>query len=313
MHVIETLSRSMQQVPGPMLAAVVLAIISAVLVEVALRAKRDDAAKRVALIAPWTHAMSASPDNAVEVMEERLGGTELSRSEREVVRRLRKFGIPARFASVSLLGARACAGFCLGVGSWFIVPHLIAVSNHFSLHTVLAVGAGLFGWFLPVLAAQWAAKRRAAVVVAGLPDALELLVICAEGGLSLGDGIDRIVTELRRSQPELAQELAMTAADLKILPSRDQALSRLAARIDAPIVQSVVTTLSQTMRYGTPFAQAMRVVASEIRNEALIRLEERANKLPALLTVPMILFIMPTIFLVVGGPAALKILDQLAR
>jgi len=105
----------------------------------------------------------------------------------------------------------------------------------------------------------------------------------------------------------------MTAADLKIMPSQDEALSRLAARIDAPIVQSVVTTLSQTMRYGTPFAQAMRVVAGEIRNEALIRLEERANKLPTLMTIPMILFILPTIFLVVGGPAALKVIDQVSH
>jgi tight adherence protein C len=175
---------------------------------------------------------------------------------------------------------------------------------------VLAGGAGIFGWFLPVLVAQWAARKRAALVVAGLPDALELLVICAEGGVALGDGI---VMELQRSQPELAEELAMTAANLKILPSRDQALSRLAARIDAPIVQSVVTTLSQSMRYGTPFAQAMRLVAGEIRNEALVRLEGRANKLPTLLTIPMIVLILPTFFLVIGGPAASSVIDHFSH
>jgi tight adherence protein C len=177
------------------------------------------------------------------------------------------------------------------------------------LRMLLTASAGLFGWFLPVIVARQSAKRRAMAVVAGLPDALELLVICAEGGLSLADGIDRIVVELRRSQPELAEELALTAADLKILPSQDQALARLAARIDVPILRSVVTTLSQTMRYGTPVAQAMRVVAAEMRNDAIIRMEERANKLPALLTVPMILFIVPTIFLVVLGPAALRTID----
>jgi tight adherence protein C len=82
-------------------------------------------------------------------------------------------------------------------------------------------------------------------------------------------------------------------------------------RVDAPIVQSVVTTLVQTLRYGTPFAQAIRNMAAQMRNDALVRLEERANALPALLTIPMILFLLPTIILIVGGPAALKLMDSL--
>ena len=106
--------------------------------------------------------------------------------------------------------------------------------------------------------------------------------------------------------------MALTAADLKILPDQDQALTRLAERIDAPIVQSVMTALVQTMRYGTPFAQAVRTTAAEIRNDSLLRLEERANALPTLLTVPMVLFILPTIILIIGGPAALKLIDMLA-
>jgi tight adherence protein C len=176
---------------------------------------------------------------------------------------------------------------------------------------LLAGAGGVLGWMLPAYAARRAARRRAAVIVAGLPDALELLVICAEGGLALGDGIDRIVSEMARSQPELAYELSMIAADLKILPDQDEALSRLATRVDAPIVQSVVTTLVQTLRYGTPFAQAIRNMAAQMRNDALVRLEERANALPTLLTIPMILFLLPTILLIVGGPAALKLMDSL--
>jgi tight adherence protein C len=132
-------------------------------------------------------------------------------------------------------------------------------------------------------------------------------------GLALEDAIDRIVPELRRSQPIVAEELALTSADLKILPSRDVALKRLADRIALTSVHSVVTTLSQTLRYGTPLAQAMRVVASELRNEGLATLEERANRMPVLLTVPMIVFILPSIFLIIGGPAALKIIDQFLR
>jgi tight adherence protein C len=115
---------------------------------------------------------------------------------------------------------------------------------------------------------------------------------------------------LQRSQPVLAEELALTSADLKILPSRDRALMNFAERIEAPSVRSVVTTLSQTMRYGTPLAQALRVVASELRSESLMKLEERANQLPTLMTIPMMVFIMPTIFLVVAGPAVLRLLDS---
>ena len=123
----------------------------------------------------------------------------------------------------------------------------------------------------------------------------------------------RIVVELRRSQPVMADELALTSADLKILPSRDEALRRLAERVDLPSVQSVVTTLSQTLKYGTPLAQALRVVAEELRNDGLLKLEEQANRMPVLLTVPMILFILPSLFLIIGGPAFLKVLDAFTR
>ena len=267
----------------------------------------------MALIAPWTQVTPSPLPQETEAMEGPPRGAVSSIGGRETWRRLKTHGIPARHALSFFFAIQAWITVCLSVGSWFLVPHLLAASASLPFRAALAGSFGLFGWFVPVLAARWATRRRAAVIVAGLPDALELLVICAEGGLALGDGIDRIVSELQRSQPELAEELALTAADLKILPSQDQALERLAARIDAPIVQSVVTTLSQTMRYGTPFAQAMRVAAAEIRNDALVRLEERANKLPALLTVPMILFILPTIFLVVGGPAALRLMDSFLR
>lgn len=171
--------------------------------------------------------------------------------------------------------------FCLGVGGWFVLP-----------------------WYL-----RRRVKKRIRVVEAGLPEALELLVVCVEAGLSLEDGLNRVVTELARSRPELAEELALTSADLQILSSRDQALLNLADRVDLASVRSVVTTLAQSMRYGTPLAQALRVVAVDLRNDSLIRLEENASRLPVLLTVPMMLFIMPTIFLIVGGPAALRLMD----
>lgn len=293
-------------------AAIALTIASVELVLVALRHQRARVLARTSLIEPWTHSSVNKPARRPEPVDDAQRDTTLTSEQREFVRRLHKFGIGARYAPATFIATRIAGALILAVAGWLLAPHLINASAVPIFPLLLAGMSGALGWYLPALCARWAAQRRASALVEGLPDALELLVICAEGGLSLADGIDRIVQQLERSQPELAEELALTAADLKILPDQDQALTRLAERIDAPIVQSVMTALVQTMRYGTPFAQAVRTTAAEIRNDSLLRLEERANALPTLLTVPMVLFILPTIILIIGGPAALKLIDMLA-
>ena len=157
------------------------------------------------------------------------------------------------------------------------------------------------------------ARRRTAAIMAGLPDAFELLVICVEAGLSLEAALSRTARELHQARPWLARQLDMTSADLRISSNRDDALANLAARVGTPAMRSLATALSQTLRYGTPLAQALRSMATEMRGEAMIALEERTNRLPALMTVPMMVFIMPTIFLIVGGPAALHLIDTFVR
>jgi tight adherence protein C len=299
--------------PMALWGALALLVLSAVLVRKAARFNRDRAVARLGLIEPWSHLRPARQDKQLDTGDAAVRGTGLTHGEREIARSLARFGIPGRAAPHFLHALQGFAVLAFGLAAWFLLPHAGAVASLPSLHIALSAGAAILGWFLPVVLAEWAARRHAAAVVSGLPDALELLVICAEGGLALGDALDRVVTQLRRPQRALAEELAMTAADLKILPSQEQALAHLARRIDAPIVHSIVTALSQSMRYGTPFAQAMRTAAAEIRNESLIRLEERANKLPTLLTVAMIVLIMPTIFIVIMGPAALQVMDQLGR
>jgi tight adherence protein C len=161
---------------------------------------------------------------------------------------------------------------------------------------------------MPLLV-QVGARRRADEAAAGLPEALDLLVVCLDSGLSLEDSLARVVSELDLARAPLAEELALTLADLQILPSRDEALGKMAERLDLPSVRTFVATLIQTLRYGTPLSHALRTIAAELRNDAMIKLEEKTNKLPALLTVPLMLFIMPTIFLIIGGPAFLRLLD----
>lgn len=240
----------------------------------------------------------------------RLPARGLSEAEqREVIRRFTKLGASSNQALMLFVLARLLVVLVLGFLVFLWVHTGGAFKAHALLQLVLPAMAAIVGWFVPLLLVRRAVKQRTRAVKSGLPDALELLVVCVEAGLSLEDGLDRVVTELGRSQPALADELALTLADLRILPSRDQALLNFAERIDIPNVRSVVTTLAQTLRYGTPLAQSLRVVASEMRNDYLIDLEERANRLPAYLTLPVILFLMPTIFLIVGGPAALRLFD----
>jgi len=278
-----------------------------------LRVRRELVARRVDLVRPRTAA--AKPKQ--EAGPSRLQGMPFQRlslaQQLEISRLFSTVASSSRRAMTYFTVTRLVLAAGSGVLGLLWADRLEALAASPVLPVAVAAVATVLGWFLPLLFLRYRLRQRAKVVSAGLPDALELLVICVEAGLSLEDGLARVVKELARSQPALAQELALTAADLKILPSRDEALARLAERVDVPTVRSVVATLSQTLRYGTPLAKSLRTLGAEVRNDFLLQLEERANRLPALLTLPVILFIMPTIFLIIGGPAALRLIDIFPR
>ena len=151
--------------------------------------------------------------------------------------------------------------------------------------------------------------KRTKEIQKGLPDALDLLVICAEAGLTVDAAFNRVAKELGRAYPELGDEFALTAIELSFLTERRQAFENLAYRVDLDAVRGVVTTMIQTERYGTPLASALRVLSAEFRNERMMRAEEKAARLPAIMTVPLILFILPVLFVVILGPAACSISD----
>ena len=144
-------------------------------------------------------------------------------------------------------------------------------------------------------------KRRKKIEKA-LPDGLDLMVICAEAGLSVDATLLRVSRELGASWPELSDELSLTSIEIGFLPDRSQALANLSRRVKLDGVRGIVNTLVQTERYGTPLAQALRVLSAELRNNRLMKAEEKAARLPAILTVPMILFIMRALFVVLIGP-----------
>jgi tight adherence protein C len=167
----------------------------------------------------------------------------------------------------------------------------------------IVAAAAVAGHFAPALLVANLAARRRQAVARGLPDAIDLLVICAEAGLSIEVALARTARELAPAQPVLAAELHHTAIELGLLPNRADGFANLARRLGLPQVTALADMLVQTERFGTPLAQALRVLGTETRSGRLLRAEEQAARLPALMTVPMIAFILPPLFIVLIGPA----------
>jgi tight adherence protein C len=141
----------------------------------------------------------------------------------------------------------------------------------------------------------------------GLPDALDLLVVTAEAGLGLESALDRVVKEMRHSNAAVALEFTILVQELRLLPDRREALDRFAERSGIEGFKRLAGTLSQTLRYGTPLSQALRTLAAEMRQERMLAIEEKAIRLPALLVIPLIVFIMPCVFIALVGPSVLEL------
>ena len=176
---------------------------------------------------------------------------------------------------------------------------------------MLVAGTFLLAYKAPDLWLKNKVQKRTSAIRKGLPDALDLLVICAEAGLTVDAAFSRVSRELGKAYPELGDEFALTSIELGFLTDRRFAFENLARRIDLDSVRGVVTTMIQTEKYGTPLASALRVLSAEFRNERMMRAEEKAARLPAIMTVPLILFILPVLFIVILGPAACSINDAL--
>lgn len=164
------------------------------------------------------------------------------------------------------------------------------------------------GLKLPGMYVSRVRKKRYRQIQRALSDVLDLMTICAEAGLSLAAMLDRVSRELAMTYPEMAQELAMTAIEIGFLPDRNKALSNLATRCLLPEIRGITSVLIQTEKYGTPIAQALRVLAAEFRQGRMLRAEQKAARLPAMMTVPMIVFILPTLFIVIMAPAIIKVM-----
>jgi tight adherence protein C len=221
--------------------------------------------------------------------------------------KLAQAGFRSRDALVIFLSFRLILPLLLGVTAWVTMESLNGslTTTYKLLGTVFAAVAGAYG---PSVVLGNLIKRRQKKIQKSLPDALDLLVICAEAGLSLDGALTRVAREIAPASPELADELGLTSIELGFLPNRTEALKNLLRRTDMPSIRGVVNTLAQTERYGTPLASSLRVLTAEFRDQRMMKAEEKAGRLPATLTVPMILFILPTLFVILVGPAAIQVM-----
>jgi tight adherence protein C len=209
---------------------------------------------------------------------------------------LARLVLPVVFGTVAVIGVY--------VLEWF--PEWDALKRYGCVATTV------FGFYkAPDIWLKNKITKRTSAIRKGLPDALDLLVICAEAGLTVDAAFNRVARELGKAYPELGDEFALTSIELGFLTDRRMAFENLATRVDLDALRGVVTTMIQTEKYGTPLASALRVLSAEFRNERMMRAEEKAARLPAIMTVPLILFILPVLFIVILGPAACSISDNL--
>jgi len=225
--------------------------------------------------------------------------------------KLMQAGIRSKDAAVAVIFGRMVLPIVIG-GTMVVGVYLLGwLSDWSPIKKFAVVGGSLFGSYkAPDLIVKNMVTKRTSAIRKGLPDALDLLVICAEAGLTVDAAFHRVAKELGRGYPELGDEFALCAIELGFLTDRRQAFENLAMRVDLEAVRGVVTTMIQTEKYGTPLASALRVLSAEFRNERMMRAEEKAARLPAIMTVPLILFILPTLFVVILGPASCSIHDS---
>ncbi len=207
----------------------------------------------------------------------------------------------------------------------FILPFVFAVTaalylffvNDFGMppmNRVVCCFVGLtLGYYAPNIYISNVAQKRRESIVGAFPDSLDLLLICVESGMSIEAAIQKVSQEIGGASIELAEELTLLTAEISYLPERRMAYEGLAMRTNHPGIRSVTTAMIQAERYGTPLGAALRVMAKENRDMRLAFAEKKAAQLPAKLTVPMILFFLPVLFIVILGPAVLKVQDLVAQ
>ena len=224
----------------------------------------------------------------------------------ELRNKLKMAGLRGEAPLVAFMFFRVAApplSFVVALVYFFLIAH-IDQSN--SMKLLYATAAGGAGYYFPNVFIENLAQKRQQAIKVAFPEALDMLLICVQSGMSVESAFGKVAKEVANQSIELSEELALTTAELSYLPERRQAFENLAKRTALPTVKAVTTALIQADRYGTPVGQALRVMAKENRDMRMADAEKKAAALPPKLTVPMIVFFLPVLFLVILGPAAIN-------
>ena len=278
----------------------------------ALNARREELKAGIIKSAGKKRQSLVRSSEATDKMKDALGNMKvLQESQVKIIQqKLAQAGYRNKELAVFVIFARMALPIVLGFTGIVAIYWLEMFPEWGSFKRFAAFAALVIaGYKGPDVFLKNKSTKRTDAIRKGLPDALDLLVICAEAGLTVDAAFNRVAKELGRAYPELGDEFALTAIELSFLTERRQAFENFAYRVDLDAVRGVVTTMIQTERYGTPLASALRVLSAEFRNERMMRAEEKAARLPAIMTVPLILFILPVLFIVILGPAACDISD----
>ena len=228
--------------------------------------------------------------------------------DENTMNKLRAAGFRSQNALNIFLAARFLLPFLfLALGILFIFGLGYLEKKPFMVRTLVVAVVGYVGFYLPNLFVSNTTTKRQKSIKRAWPDSLDLILICVESGISIEAAMRRVSEEMVEQSPELAEEMVLTTAELSFLQERRQAYENLANRTQLDMVKSVTQALIQAERYGTPIAQALRVLAQESRDDRMAEAEKKAAALPPKLTVPMILFFLPVLMAVILGPAGIQI------
>jgi tight adherence protein C len=276
----------------------------------ALQAQREEL--RTGLTASKKRIATVKSTESVNTMRNILNKLQVMQKEQtnSASLKLMRAGWRTKDAIVAFQFARLVGPVLFGLIAVILIYVMgVMAKQSPSRQAMACLGAIIAGYYGPDMFVKNIASKRLSLLRKGLPDAIDLMVICAEAGLTIESTFTRVARELGRAYPELSDELTLTGIELGFLQDRRSAYDNLAKRVDLQAVRGVVTTLIQTEKYGTPLASSLRVLSAEFRNERMMKAEEKAARLPAIMTIPLILFILPTLFIVLIGPAACKMAD----
>lgn len=226
----------------------------------------------------------------------------------ELRNKLKMAGLRGQAPLIAYMFFRAAApplAFLIALFYLFVV---VDIAHSTSMKILYATLAGAAGYYLPNIFIENLAQKRQHAIKISFPEALDMLLICVQSGMSVEAAFGKVAKEVANQSVELSEEMSLTAAELSYLPDRRIAFENLASRTALPSVKAVTTALIQAERYGTPVGQALRVMAKENRDMRMSDAEKKAAALPPKLTVPMIVFFLPVLFLVILGPAIITVM-----